>query len=82
MNPVKSQVKLLTIQNIGENLDDAKERAQREALRFEGARAGYKNGIEKIKIIVGYVDTDLKEGKFPDFKDSLEIAEYIKTYIG
>ena len=79
MTVEKAEIKIGTLQGIGNKLDDMKEGAVKEQAAAEGAVTAYKLAVPKIEALFAHVDTDIDEGKVPE--DGLAAAKYAKTYI-
>jgi len=82
MNPDKSKIKIGTAQEIGEQLDDQLEGAERQIHLQDGAAMGLRRAAEKLKELGAHVQKDLKEGHLGEFGDlGLKVADYAIRYI-
>jgi hypothetical protein len=77
MNPLKSQIKITVVNDIGTKLDDMREAAQVDIYRKEGAH-GTINDLQNstLKSIMAAVDTDRDDGHI-----SLPDATLVKQYL-
>lgn len=77
MNPIKAQIKIGTITELGSKYDDMLEAAQRDILRKEGIHLAI-NEIQQqtLRSIFERVDADRDAGKF-----DLPVASLIKDYL-
>jgi hypothetical protein len=77
MNPLKSQIKITVVNDIGTKLDDMREAAQVDVYRKEGAH-GTINDLQNstLKSIMAAVDTDRDDGHI-----SLLDATLVKQYL-
>lgn len=82
-NPLKAQVKIGTINELGNSLEDMKEGAEKEALRLEGylrAIGDFEKGIQSISEAL---NLELKETAFDGYiGEPLKVAELVKRYLG
>jgi len=76
MSLVKSEVKIETVNDIGNRLDDMKEASEKDLYRLEGAVKAFQSMGQSIDGLFKIVDQEMDEGKF-----DLQQAEIIKRYI-
>jgi hypothetical protein len=77
MNPMKAEVKMLTVQDLGANMDDVLEGAQKEASKAEGGMEWLAKAANGLKAISQKVDRDLDTGTI-----EMEVARYTKKMLG
>jgi hypothetical protein len=73
---VKSEVKIETVNDLGNRLDDMKEATEKDLYRLEGATKAFQSMGQAIDALFKIVDQEMDEGKF-----DLEQAEHIKRFI-
>lgn len=82
-NPVKAQIKIGTINELGASLDDMKEGAEKEALRLEGYLRAVKDIETGIQSVSEALNLELKETAFDGYLgEPLKVAELVKRYLG
>lgn len=79
MNPEKSKLKMLTLNDVGNKFDDMKEAVTKELSEWAGARMALKEAIKNTQSLCEHVDKDLEEDLIPT--DTLPVASYVKKYI-
>jgi len=79
MNPLKSEVKILTAEEIGRKMEEMAEGAQKAAHLQQGAKDGLKHAAAKVGDLMAHIDKDVEEGIIDALKgDPLAIAKYAK----
>ena len=80
----KSEIKILTANNIGADLEDMQEAAQRAEYTHEGARKALAEAGVKVAQLAGHIERDLEEGKIDvaELKEPLGIERLLKRYLG
>lgn len=73
----KTKIRLNILQEIGNLMEDALEKAKNDKLRTEGAFIALKGVYSNIDILKNGVNSDLDNKKIPD----IETAKLVKTYI-
>ncbi len=79
MTLAKAEIKIGTINQLGNQIDDALEEAAHLVDQAAGAASALRQAQKKLKGLYGHVDEDVDEGKMPD--DPLLVAKYAKGYI-
>lgn len=82
MNPEKSRLKMLTIQELGSHMDDMLEGAEADIHRAEGGMVWLQQVQKSYKAVASRVDTDLDEGAISGDWGPVETAQYVKKVLG
>lgn len=77
-NPMKSQIKMGTIQEMGAAMDDVLEAAEKDIRRAEGAKKWLQDAVRGVRSIIEKVESDFEEGKIGEGWNQLQILEYTK----
>lgn len=81
MSTLKAQIKIGTINELGNKLDDFKEVAEKEIPRCEGYDRCLKELEDGLQSIFERVDIERDEGKFDEVKEALEVAKIVKQFL-
>ena len=81
MNLAKAEVKILTLQGIGKELDAQATEARARLYEEKGGHTALVNALEKMQSVFKAVDTDCDNGKFSEFGDPLLVKKLIKEYL-
>lgn len=82
MNPMKAQVKMLTVEALGNDMDDLLEGAQVNLHKAAGGVEYLAKANEGLKSISARVDKDLDDGKITDSMKAMDVAKYVKKMLG
>lgn len=80
MSLVKSEIKCMTIHEMGVLAEGTLEQAKKDYHLAQGANVGLVQTIKKVEALAKHVDQDLDEGKL-DVTSPLEVAKHIKVYL-
>src|SRR5210317_1862113 len=80
MSLVKSEIKCMTIHEMGVLAEGTLEQAKKDYHLAQGANGGLVQTIKKVESLAKHVDQDLDEGKL-DVTSPLEVAKHIKVYL-
>ena len=78
MNPMKAQVKMLTVQDLGSEMDDMLEGAERSLLTATGGMEWLSKASDGLKAVSKSVDRDLDSGAIKGDWTAMEAATYVK----
>jgi hypothetical protein len=81
MNPLKVQVKILTAEKLGRDIEGMIEGAHKRTFLQQGAKEGLELGSSKVSELMAHIDAELKEGVIGNLDGPISIAEYVKRYI-
>ena len=82
MNPAKSEIKILTTREIGADVEDKYEAAEKQVSEFKGAEEGLKQSARALASLHAHIDKDLDEGVVDKvLNEPLKVAEYAKKYV-
>lgn len=82
MNPLKSEVKIFATRELGADVEDKYEAAQKTCSEFVGAEEALKHCAKTLTSLHTHIDKDIEEGKVDDYLDGpLKVAEYAKLYV-
>ena len=82
MNPAKAEVKILTTREIGNNVEDMCEAAEKAVHEYKGAEDGIKQSAKALTTLHAHIDKDIEEGKLDEVVgEPLKVAEYAKKYV-
>lgn len=81
MSILKSQIKIGTVSELGAQLDDLLEKAEKEPLKCEGYSLCLKEFETGLTSIFSRVDTERDEGQFDAFGNPLEVAGLVKKFL-
>jgi len=82
MNSIKSQVKILTAEALGRDIEKMIEGAHKKVFLQQGAKEGLELGSSKVSELLSHIDKDLEKGIIGEIEsEPLKIAEYVKRYI-
>jgi len=79
MNPMKAQVKMLTVEALGNDMDDLLEGSRVTLHKAAGGVEYLAKAAEGIRSVALSVDRDLDEGKITDRMGAIEVAKYVKS---
>lgn len=82
MNPLKSEVKILTAESIGRKMEEFVAAARKKQQRQQGAKEGFEHASKQMEGIMDHVDKDVENGVVDELVgEPLRIANYAKRYI-
>jgi hypothetical protein len=81
MNLGKAEVKILTLQGVGKELETQVSEAIARHHEMKGGHAALVNAIEKMQSVFKAADDDCDNGKFSDFGDALVVKKLVKEYL-
>ena len=79
MTIAKAEIKIGTINDLGNKLDDELEVAVQVVERAAGSAAALKQAKSKLAGLYAHIDQDIDEGKIPE--EPLAVAKYAKSYV-
>lgn len=82
MNPLKAEVKILTLESVGREMEEMAEGADRQATLQRGAIDALKHAAKKLGSLIEHVDKEMDDGVIEALKgDPIAIAKYAKQYV-
>lgn len=81
INPVKAEVRIATLNELGADAEDFMEEAQKRSTQAEGGSMWLGKAVKGLDSVVEGLNSDLKAGKVPEKMDQMETVQYVKKHL-